>query len=146
LQNYLTIAGFGFFLFFASGSATVVQIPDPPYGIQMVSIVGISSYLIFFGLYSSAVVISDDVKVRQTIRNSAMEQSKLLGGISYAEMEHQITDHVVSVVKNISDKMVEESGVETNYADYDIKEQISLILEEIKKNTDASSSSNKFPT
>ena len=146
LKNYLTIAGFGFFLFFASGSATVVQIPYPPYGIQMVSIVGISSYLIFFGLYSSAVVISDDVKVRQTIRNSAMEQSKLLGNISYAEMEHQITNHVVSVVKNISDKMVEESGVETNYADYDIKEQISQILEEIKKNTGASHSSNKFPT
>ncbi len=146
LKNYLTIAGFGFFLFFASGSATVVQIPYPPYGIEMVSIVGISSYLIFFGLYSSAVVISDDVKVRQTIRNSAMEQSKLLGSISYAEMEHEITHHVVSVVKNISDKMVEESGVETNYADYDIKEQISQILEEIKKNTDASHSSDKFPS
>lgn len=146
LKNYLTIAGFGFFLFFASGSATVVQIPYPPYGIQMVSIVGISSYFIFFGLYSSAVVISDDVKVRQTIRNSAMEQSKLLGSISYAEMEHAITHHVVSVVKNISDKMVEESGVETNYADYDIKEQINQILEEIKKNTDASHSSDKFPS
>ena len=75
-----------------------------------------------------------------------MEQSKLLGSISYAEMEHEITHHVVSVVKNISDKMVEESGVETNYADYDIKEQISQILEEIKKNTDASHSSDKFPS
>lgn len=132
LKIYLAITGFGFFLFFASGSATVVQVPYPPYGIQMVSIVGLSSYMIFFGLYSSAIILSEDVKVRQAIRNTAIEQSKLLGNISYAEMEHKITDRVVYVVKNISDKIVQESGVETSYTDYDIKDEVRKVLEEIK--------------
>ena len=132
LKIYLAITGFGFFLFFASGSATLVQVPYPPYGIQMVSIVGLSSYMIFFGLYSSAIILSEDVKVRKAIRNTAIEQSKLLGNISYAEMEHEITDRVVGVVKNISDEIVQESGVETSYTDYDIKDEVRKVLEEIK--------------
>ncbi len=133
LKIYLALTGFGFFLFFASGSATLVQVPYPPYGIQMVSIVGLSSYMIFFGLYSSAVILSEDVKVRKAIRNTAIEQSKLLGNISHAEMEHEITDRVGHVVKNISDKIVQESGVETSYTDYDLKDEVRKILEEIKK-------------
>jgi hypothetical protein len=132
LKIYLTITGFGFFLFFASGSATLVQVPYPPYGLQMVSIVGLSSYMIFFGLYSLAIILSEDVKVRQAIRNSAIEQSKLLGNISYAEMEHKITDRVIHVVKNISDKIVQDSGLETSYKDYDIKDEVRKVLEEIK--------------
>lgn len=140
LKNYLTIAGFGFFLFFASGSATVVQIPFPPYGLQMVSIVGISSYLMFFGLYSSAVVLSEDIVVRRAIRNTAAEQYRLLGNISYAEMENKITHHVVSVVGKISNKIMEESGVESSYSDSDIRAQVQQIVNEIIKDK------NKFAT
>jgi hypothetical protein len=141
LKIYLAITGFGFFLFFASGSATLVQVPYPPFGIQMVSIVGLSSYMIFFGLYSSAIILSEDVKVRRAIRNTAIEQSKLLGNISYAVMEHEITDRVGNVVKNISDKIVEESGVETSYAAYDIKDEVRKVLEEIKNSDKFSNSS-----
>ena len=47
-------------------------------------------------------------------------------------MEHEITDRVVGVVKNISDEIVQESGVETSYTDYDIKDEVRKVLEEIK--------------
>ena len=70
--------------------------------------------------------------MRKAIRNTAVEQSKLLGNISYAEMEHEITDRVVGVVKNISDEIVQESGVETSYTDYDIKDEVRKVPEEIK--------------
>jgi hypothetical protein len=60
LNEYLSLSTYGFILFFVSGTATIVHTPYPPFGLASVSLVGLSSYLIFVDLYYSVVAISRD--------------------------------------------------------------------------------------
>ena len=89
-RNYMIIAAYGFLLFYIAGSAFVSQAAYPPYGLISVSFAGLSCYLIYNGLYFSAISVSQDMTLRQSIKKSVMEQSKLLDNIGTAEMEKEI--------------------------------------------------------
>ena len=54
------------------------QAAYPPYGIVSVSFTGLSCYLIYTGLYFSAVTVSQDTTLRLSIRKSVSEQAKFL--------------------------------------------------------------------
>ncbi len=71
MHHQLIIFGLGVALFFVSGSATVYHNPFPPFGLATVALSGISSYLMFLGLYSSAISLSEDSELRKQIRKSA---------------------------------------------------------------------------
>lgn len=86
----MIIAAYGFLLFYIAGSALVFQAAYPPYGLISVAFTGFSCYLIFNGLYFSAISVSQDASLRQSIRKSVMEQSKLLDSIGTAEMEREV--------------------------------------------------------
>jgi hypothetical protein len=67
--------------------ATVLQAGYPPFGLANVSFVGLSSLLILSGLYYSAISVAHDARLRQSIKKSAIEESKLLASIGAAQME-----------------------------------------------------------
>jgi hypothetical protein len=130
VKDYMFIAGCGLILLFVSGSATVIHNPYPPFGFATIAFVGLSSYMLLLGLYSSAVSISQDVRLRLSIRRSAFEESKLLDRIGSAEMEQELQRRVTRVVKDTSDKMKEQSGVEPSITDDDINQYLQLIAKE----------------
>lgn len=133
LKTYFIVTGYGFALFFASGSATVIQTPYPPFGLLTVSLVGLSSYFMFFGLYSSIVALSKETEIRKILKKEALEQWKLFGSLSEAQMEKHISSNAMSVVKGIGDRIYEESGVQSNYSESELITEVKSILEEIKK-------------
>ena len=133
LRNHMIIAAYGFLLFYIAGTATASQAAYPPYGLASVSFIGLSCYMIYSGLYSSAVMVSQDVTLRHSIRKSVNEQSKLLDSIGTAQMDQELQSRVLTITKKLSDKMEEETGVEPSMTMEDMKEQIELIRKEIHK-------------
>ena len=99
-RNYMIIVVNGFLLFYIAGSPTVFQAAYPPYGLVSVSFTGLSCYLIYNGLYFSAISVSQDTTLRQSIRKSVKEQSKLLDSIGTAEMEIEVQKQVLTVANN----------------------------------------------
>jgi hypothetical protein len=89
-RNYMVIAAYGFLLFYIAGSSTVFQAAYSPYGLISLSFTGLSCYLIYNSLCYSAISISQDMTLRQSIRRSIMEQSKLLDSMGSAEMEREV--------------------------------------------------------
>ena len=86
VRNYMIIYAYGLVLLFVSNQAIVlVSVPFPPFGLATISFMGLSSYLILIGIYS-AVSVSQDVKLRKSIRKIAINESKLLDSIETAEM------------------------------------------------------------
>ena len=57
------------------------------------SFTGLSCYLIYSGLYSSAVTVSQAVSLRHSIRQSVTAQSKLLDSIGTAQMKQELEDN-----------------------------------------------------
>jgi signal transduction histidine kinase len=132
LKDYMIIAGSGFALFEVAITGNVILAPFPPLGLASISFVGISSYLMLMGFYSSAISISGDLKLRQAIRKSAVDESKLLVGIGSAQMEQKIEKKVIEMAKGQAASMIDQTGVQLSLTEHDMKQYLSSVLKEIK--------------
>jgi hypothetical protein len=132
VRNYMIIAAYGFILFYIAGSALVLQAAYPPYGLVSVSFTGLSCYLIYNGLYYSAISVSQDMTLRQSIRKSVVEQSNLLDSIGTAEMERDVQTQVLTIVKKTSAAMEEKSGVEASMNEGEMKDYVELVIKEVQ--------------
>jgi hypothetical protein len=110
--KYLIVAAVGFVLLFVAHQAVVlVNAPYSPLGLSSISSFGLASYLIFAGIYSSAISVSQDSELRRSIRNFAIRETRLLDSIGSAHMEQQIQKKVIMSTTQNQSMMVEESGV-----------------------------------
>jgi hypothetical protein len=132
LRSQMMIAAYGFLLFYVVGGGTASQAAYPPIGLASVSVVGLASYMIYTGLYSSAISVSQDLELRQSIRKSAMEQSRLLDSIGTAQMEVELQGRVLSVVKKQSETMAEQTGIEPSMSEDDMKDYLEIVVNELK--------------
>src|SRR6476469_7767922 len=114
LKDFLILAGIGDTL---AGIALSTSAIEPTYGVAAHSLVLLSSYLFTLGLYSSAISASQDLKLRQSIRESAIDESKLLVGIGSAQMIQQIEKKVRSVVQNEKEQLVEHTGLQPSFTE-----------------------------
>lgn len=136
VKGYLTISGYGLLLLFASNQATVlINSPYPPFGMPAISFVGLSSYLIFIGIYSSAASVAQDIKLRKSIRNSVERQLDLLHNIGTAEMEKEVMKKVFNTTKAISVEISKETGVEPSLQEKDIKDYLAKVVKETRQTT-----------
>jgi hypothetical protein len=129
----MMISAYGMILLFSSNQASgLVLAPYPPFGLATVSFFGLASYLIFLGIYSSAISVAEDPSLRQTIRSIAPE-SRLLDSIGTAQMEQEIQARVIAFTKRNQDKMVEETGIESSLTEEDVKEYLEEVILEVKE-------------
>ena len=131
IRQYLILAAYGMLIFYISGSATVSQAAYPPFGLISTAFTGLSTYLIYVGLYSAAVTLSQDLTLRNAIRKSVMEQSKLLDSIGTAQMERELQTSVLAIAKKTSAEMKENSGIEASLSENDIRDYMSLVIKEL---------------
>jgi hypothetical protein len=91
VRDYMIISGYGLMLMFISNQAVLlVNIFYPPFGLVTVSFMGLSSYMLLLGVYSSAISVSEDSKLRQSIREVALGEPRLLDSIGTAQMEQEL--------------------------------------------------------
>jgi hypothetical protein len=131
IHSYLAISAYGFMLLFASNQAIIlIFIYYPPFGLVTISFVGLSSYLVLLGIYSSAISISQDAKLRREIRRLAIRESKLLDSIGLAQIEEEIKKRVIHVAK-INKSNMEEAGVPSAVDEEDMNRYMQDVLKEI---------------
>lgn len=76
--------------------------------------------------------LEQDDTLRKSIRNSAAKESELLDSIGTAQMEQELQRRVMKIMKESSDNMVEEIGVQPSLTEQDMKEHLDMVLSEIK--------------
>jgi hypothetical protein len=134
VRDYMIVSAVGFALLFVSNQAIVLSNAFyPPFGLATVSFMGLSCYLILVGIYSSAISVSEDSILRQSIRAIAIKESKLLDSIGMAQMEQQIQKKVVEFTKRNQDRMAEETGIQSSLSEEDVKEYLQQVIREVKK-------------
>jgi hypothetical protein len=134
VRDYMIISAFGFILLFVSNQAVVlVSVPYPPFGVATISFLGLSSYLIFVGIYASAISVSGDTELRKSIRKYAITESKLLDSIGSAQMEQQIQRRVIDMMRQNQDRLSNETGVEPSLSEGEVKQYLHDVLEEVRK-------------
>ena len=133
VREYMTISAYGMVLLFTSNQPLgLTFLPYPPFGLATVSFLGLASYLILVGIYSSALSVANDVQVRRYIQRSVAQEASLLSNIGTAQMEDQIRKMVLTKTKYLSDKLTQETGIHPSLEEQDIKDYVVMAINEIK--------------
>jgi hypothetical protein len=114
---------------------TVVFIPYPPFGLAASSFIGLASYLIFIGIYSSAIYVAQDTKLRRLIRKFTIKEAKLLNDIGTAQMQDEIQKRVSTMIKEKQDVIIQETMIQQPLDIDQIKESVDEVLREIRDNS-----------
>jgi hypothetical protein len=134
VRQYMIVAALGFVLLFVSDQAPVLtNAPYPPLGLASISFIGLASYMILIGIYSSAISVSEDSKLRQTIRSLTIQEPKLLESIGTAHMEQEIQKRVITLTKQNQERLAEESGIQSSLTEDDMKSYLQEVIREIQK-------------
>ena len=78
-------------------------------------------------------MVSQDTTLRLTIRKSITEQAKFLDSMGSAQMEQELHSTVMKIMKKQSDVLTEKTGVESSMTENDIKEYMTMVMDEIHK-------------
>jgi hypothetical protein len=136
LKEYLILAAWGLILFNVTTSGNVLNAAYPPFGFSDVMLEVTASSLILVGLYSSAISISADTKLRQLIRKSVLEEVSLLDNIGAAQSKIETEKRIVNTVKEHADIMNEQTGVQPSISEEDIKHYLDEVLHELQRKRD----------
>jgi hypothetical protein len=133
VRDYMIISAYGLVLLFSSSQASVlVTGPYPPFGLATASFIGLSSYLVLVGIYYSAISVAEDSNLRQSIRDFAIKEAKLLDSIGMAQMEQEIQKRVIAITKKNQDRIAEESGIRSTLTEDDMKRYLDQVIREVK--------------
>ena len=108
----------------------------PPFGIAAFSMLSLSSYMIILGFYSAATSISQDVRLRQYIRELCRADSGFLSTIGEAQLEKKVqakASDLESVVKEERLELEKKSGIRSSVQEQDIKQYLLEVLQEVER-------------
>ena len=107
VKTFLKITAYGFVLLYFSNNISVTIAAYPPFGVNSLSLLSLSSYFVLFGLYSSALSLSQDLTLRQHLRSLAKNDNNLLSSIGTAQMESEVK-RAVGELKDVADEHEKE--------------------------------------
>jgi len=121
VRDYLISSAYGFMLLFVSNQAILLLTTNyPPFGIITTTFLPIASYLAFSGIYSVAISVSQDLTLRNSIKNSVEKELHFVGSIGVAQMNSEIQHKVLSVTKKLSSEINDQTGIVNSLSDEDI--------------------------
>jgi hypothetical protein len=136
VKTFLKITAFGFILLYLSNHTDVNQAIYPPYGINSLSLLPLSSYFVLFGLYASGLSLSQDITLRQHLRSMAKNDNNLLSSIGTAQMEREV-NRAIGELKEVADEqekeLAEKTGIETPVPENEIEDYLKQVIEEVAK-------------
>jgi len=130
IRKSLLISCIGMTLLFSSIEITPLHYKVlPPYGLVTEAFIPLGAFLLLFGIFTSAVNVSQDRELRRDFRKSAMGQLSLLRTIGITQMEKELVRNFKNAEKRTASKEI--SG--EYYPDEDVKQIVHEVLEELKR-------------
>jgi hypothetical protein len=134
IVNSLIISLIGIMILFGSKDISTLILPSyPPLGIVAISFMGLASYLLLVGIYSSATIAARDITLRKYLNKKVENDTTLLNNIAYAENESEIQKNVKSLMNYSSQWQQENLRLEMDHQE--IKEIVDDVISEVKENT-----------
>jgi hypothetical protein len=136
IKKLLVITGFGFILIYTVNQTTVIATAYPPYGLPSLSFIVICVYLLCFGIYSSAISLSNTIVLRNKIRSLTQNNTNLFSSIGEAQVSSQLQKAVKSVktiVEQEEEKLKEKTGIEVNFTEDKVQDYMEQVMQEVLK-------------
>lgn len=131
--SYMTLSAVGIILLGYAYATPAFFATFPPFGVAAHSLLALGVYLFSFGFYASAVSVSQDAKLRRSMKNAASEELRLVRSIGNAQEEGEILKKVLLAAKKSSEVMKLETGIDVATSEEDAKNYLMEVMEELKK-------------
>ncbi|HEX2406233.1 MAG TPA: hypothetical protein VHJ38_03405 [Nitrososphaeraceae archaeon] len=132
IVNSLIISLFGMMFLFGSKDISTLIIPSyPPLGIVAISYMGLASYLLLMGFYSSAIIAARDTNLRSYLSKMVGNDTALLRNIAFSEKESEIEKNVKSLMNYTEEWQNKYRPIEMN--SNEIKQIIDDVMSEVKR-------------
>ncbi len=92
--------------------------------------------MVILGLYSRAISISQDVRLRKYIKDLTLSDSGFLSTIGEAQMEKRVqskASDLENVVKEQRKELEKKTGIQSSIQEQDIKGYLLEVLQEVDK-------------
>ena len=100
IKRSLTMTSFGLLLFFTINQEPPLQEKVfPPFGIISVSVTGLSIFLIFFGIYSTAIYLSK-IKYFTNFSLDKLQNEKFFKPIARSQLEYELNKTITNYFRN----------------------------------------------
>jgi hypothetical protein len=136
VSNYLRLCAVGFVFQSIATVGGVSAAAYPPFGFASLSMLSLSASMVLIGLYSTAISISQDVRLRQYIKQLTKTDSGFLSTIGQAQMEKYVqakASDLEGVVKEQRIELEKKSGIQSSVQEQDIKQYLLEVLQEVDK-------------
>ena len=121
VEGHLKMASYGIILFFICANATIVGAGFPPFGIPSIIFLPFASLLFYVGTYYSIIAISNDIRVRKYIKNSAYKELEIMGDLAQSQMIDNMKEKVLAMTKRYSDEIHQSSESESMETEEDLR-------------------------
>jgi hypothetical protein len=128
IKDYLTISAIGIVMIGIANEASALQ---QSFGVAAHGFVLLSSFLFSVGLYYSAISISQDSSLRRLIHKSTVQ---LLDNIGTAQMTEELLARIKKLVLRNQQMLEDEAGISSELNEINLKEDMELVMEELRKN------------
>ena len=136
IRLFLQIIALGFVMLTISNHIDVNVGAYPPYGTNSFSLLPIAIYTILFGIFASALSLSQDISLRNHLKSLARSDKNLLSSIGTAQMDKEVR-RVVGELKSVIDKeeeeVAEESRIATPLEEDEISDYLKQVVEEVQR-------------
>lgn len=143
LKSYLNKSAIGVAILFASFFANPSAGSYLPFGAIASAFVGFGAYLFFTGIYSSSISIASDIRLRQIVRNSLLDQSTLFDNIGMADINIELEKQTVDMLNKHRDAIEDETGIDSSISEFDMKNYVKEAIAELQKTRERKSSNKK---
>jgi hypothetical protein len=134
ISDYMKLSAFGIMLLSMSNvDAGLYLLPYPPFGLPTITFVGISSYMLFVGIYYTAISVSMNTELRKSIERSVEQEFNFISKLGRSQVEHEIQTRVKGITKKSAKILEENSGVKALVEEENIDEYIKVVVKEKEK-------------
>ena len=136
LKDYLVLfLGLGLIFLFTTNQAIVLNnLTYPPFGVASDSLLGLASFLVFLGIYGSALSFAQDTSIRRQVRSSVSHELRLMDRIGMSEVQEQVSRRGVGIItKNLTKEMEVETGIGTSLNKDEVQNYISEVIDELQE-------------
>ena len=133
--SYLIIAALSTILVSPTTNNWITNNSYPPFGAIQRAFLVLASFLFSTGIYSVALSLAQDAKLRHLARKYAKEYA-LLDSLSNAQMDAEIRRKFVKLIHEHAGAMKKETGVEPLTDDNEIRQYLDLVIRETREKKD----------
>ena len=130
LKNYMIISSIGIAALFGSLQPGMpFYVCYPPFGLVTITFLGLSSFLLFFGMLGCAAYVSRDTELRKEIFKNNDSISNMLRNMGYAEMQRELENRMIPL--SARTQSIRRHEIHTDLSPEDMKLTIDEVLKEL---------------